>query len=360
MSDIDYKLPTLRFCDKRMGNFVEKTNMSSVFRDGDVIRKVTPIQYVRPTSLSIPDSVDVQMADSGEPDELVVGGREVTLFNYPLVMLGMSLQEAAILDTLADTDAATPVFYDFKFTLDDDYNLCAVLAMEYVEGKSLRNLIASTHASDKRGSSEYHALIGSIFLDVIETLDVCRDRGIIHRDVKPENVLITPENSSYNGVLFDFNVARVVNGTVDGYKFAPQLRRTFDADHDVKYKEEFGVEKPNYGAGTPLYKAPEMASGNSSGTPVSDVFSLGLTFWESLLGHPAAGYLPNPGPEKALFANYSQQDLEKLVGMVDAHFPGLTDIQRDAVKEATRSSLAVISAHRDIGAIVHAAELLQM
>ena len=359
MGDIDYKIPEVRFCDRRMGEFVERTVLSCIFRDNDVIRKVTPIQYVRPKSLVVPETVDVQMADSGEPDELVVGGRDVTLYNYPLVMLRKSLSEAAILDALTGTDAATPVFYDFRFTLDDNYNLCTVLTMEYVDGKSLRNLIASTHPSDNRGSSEYHALIGRTFLSIAETLDVCRSRGVTHGDVKPENILVTSNGSVYGGVLFDFNLGDVFGPDVDEFKFAPHLRGIVSIDQATKYCHEFGTKLPKHAPGTPIYKSPEKASGSSRGTPQSDVFSLGLSFWESLLGHQAAGYLSNPGDDKTIFVNYSQQDLDKLVGMVDENFPGLTSIQREAVKEATSRSLALIPAHRDISALVHAAKVLQ-
>src|SRR5215211_3169751 len=95
-------------------------------------------------------------------------------------------------------------------------------------------------------------------------LDVAHDAGLIHRDVKPSNILFTRDGEP---VLADFGIARLVEAqdslTVQGTLI-----------------------------GTPHYMAPEMASGGDVGR-ASDLYSLGVVLYEMLAGEPP---FPRPTP----------------------------------------------------------------
>ena len=81
--------------------------------------------------------------------------------------------------------------------------------MEYVEGRSLRDLIRSESPLDQNQASEIAAEIGS-------ALAFAHRAGVVHRDVKPGNVLLTRAG---NVKVTDFGIARA--GTSDGLTASP-------------------------------------------------------------------------------------------------------------------------------------------
>jgi serine/threonine protein kinase len=93
-----------------------------------------------------------------------------------------------------------------------------------------------------------------IFAEVAEALQHAHETGVIHRDIKPTNILLTPEGRAK---VIDFGLARVEN--------ALELSRTGDY------------------SGTPAYTSPEQAMGRRMGIDHrTDVFSLGVAFFEAL------------------------------------------------------------------------------
>jgi len=118
--------------------------------------------------------------------------------------------------------------------------------MRYVEGGSLADHL-------RRGPVDMVTAL-RITAQVAEALDYAHQRGIVHRDVKPSNILLTADGRPQ---LMDFGIAYVVSG--------PRLTRT-------------GV-----GIGTPEYMSPEQGQGR----PVdarSDIYSLGVVLYEMLTG----------------------------------------------------------------------------
>ncbi len=124
----------------------------------------------------------------------------------------------------------------------------ALLVTELVEGSTLADLAAEGALSDRE--------VAEIGADLCEAIDHAHSRGVIHRDIKPQNVQVSAEGE-FRAKLMDFGVARLADGaalTVAG---------------DV--------------VGTLAYLAPEQAEGRSAG-PEADVYSLALVLDECWSG----------------------------------------------------------------------------
>jgi len=124
----------------------------------------------------------------------------------------------------------------------------ALLVTELVEGSTLAELSAAGALADRE--------IAEIGADLCEALDHAHERGVVHRDVKPQNVLVATEQEAC-AKLMDFGVARLADGAA------------LTAPGDV--------------VGTLAYMAPEQAEGRAAG-PEADVYSLALTLYECWSG----------------------------------------------------------------------------
>jgi serine/threonine protein kinase/class 3 adenylate cyclase len=121
------------------------------------------------------------------------------------------------------------------------------LAMEYVSGGTLKDRI------EREGPLPTYEVV-EIALQVAQALRFAHERGIIHRDVKPQNILLT---ESGEAKVADFGIARVMDATA--------LTRTGSV------------------LGTPQYLSPEQALGQPA-SPRSDLYALGVVFYEMLTG----------------------------------------------------------------------------
>lgn len=124
----------------------------------------------------------------------------------------------------------------------------ALLVTELVEGETLAELSAAATLADRE--------IGEIGADLCEALDHAHSRGVVHRDVKPQNVIVAAGGETA-AKLMDFGVARLADGAA------------LTAPGDV--------------VGTLAYMAPEQAEGGAVG-PEADVYSLALTLYECWSG----------------------------------------------------------------------------
>ena len=120
--------------------------------------------------------------------------------------------------------------------------------MEYIEGKHLKQLLK------KRGNLTVTEVI-DIMLQITDGMALAHDSYIIHRDIKPQNIMIL-ENGLVK--ITDFGIAMAMN--------AAQLTQT------------------NSVMGSVHYLPPEQASGNGS-TLQSDIYSMGILMYELLCGH---------------------------------------------------------------------------
>ncbi len=121
------------------------------------------------------------------------------------------------------------------------------IVMEFIEGKHLKNLVK------KRGKLTTSEVI-DIMLQITDGLSVAHDSYLIHRDIKPQNIMIL-ENGLVK--ITDFGIAMAINNT--------QLTQT------------------NSVMGSVHYLPPEQASGKGS-TLKSDIYSMGILMYELLTG----------------------------------------------------------------------------
>jgi serine/threonine protein kinase len=133
----------------------------------------------------------------------------------------------------------------------------ALLVTELVDGSTLAELNRDGTLSDRE--------VGEIGADLCEALDHAHTRAVVHRDIKPQNVLVTEEGEPH-AKLMDFGVARLTDAAA------------LTAPGDV--------------VGTLAYMAPEQAEGRTAG-PEVDVYALGLMLYESWSGdHPTRRATP--------------------------------------------------------------------
>ncbi|GAB2696325.1 serine/threonine-protein kinase [Nocardia thraciensis] len=131
------------------------------------------------------------------------------------------------------------------------------LVMEFVDAQSLAALMRDKGPLDPREVARIGAKVAS-------ALTAAHDAGIVHRDVKPANILVA-DNGTVK--ITDFGISRAVG--------------------DVT------VTSTGFLAGTPAYLSPEVARGENP-EPASDVFALGSTLYAAVEGKPPFGEGDNP------------------------------------------------------------------
>ncbi|WP_309648536.1 serine/threonine-protein kinase [Nocardioides sp.] len=167
----------------------------------------------------------IGMAPGGSSPDLLRAEREARLaarLNHPHVV--------AVFDLVDEDDAQW-------------------LVMEYVEGSTLAELVRTSGALPVDQAA-------AIVAQAAEALAAAHEAGIVHRDVKPSNILVTPDGQVK---LSDFGIAR--------------------AEADASLTQTGLV------TGSPAYISPEVASGRQA-TDLSDVWSLGATLFHALAGAP--------------------------------------------------------------------------
>ncbi len=122
------------------------------------------------------------------------------------------------------------------------------IVFEFVEGENLKELIGRSGPPPLRRALE-------LALAVADGLSFAHEHGLVHRDVKPQNVLISSDGKVK---VTDFGIAR-----------------SLEVEH--------GVTQTGTVVGTGEYLAPEQASGGPI-SPATDVYSLGVVVWELLTG----------------------------------------------------------------------------
>jgi len=120
--------------------------------------------------------------------------------------------------------------------------------MPYVEGESLRDRLA------RQGELPIHDAV-KILVEVTDALAYAHARGVVHRDIKPDNVLL----SGRHALVTDFGVAKAVSEAAGGQ----------------------GVTTTGMAIGTPAYMAPEQAAADPHIDQRADIYAVGVLGYSS-------------------------------------------------------------------------------
>ena len=172
------------------------------------------------------------------------------------IRVAASLQQANIVPVLTTGTAEGLPYY----------------TMPYVEGESLRARLG-------RGPLSIGEAV-SILRDVSRALAYAHDHGVVHRDIKPDNVLL----SGHTAVVTDFGIAKAIAAAADGALGAT-------------------LTQLGTAVGTPTYMAPEQAAGDPGTDHRADIYAFGCMAYELLAGQPPFAGLP---PHKLLVAHMGE------------------------------------------------------
>lgn len=144
--------------------------------------------------------------------------------------------------------------------------------MPFIEGESLKHALhggRSTRFSPKEVLRVLH--------DVVDALTYAHERGVIHRDIKPGNVL----RSGNHAVVTDFGVAKAISAAM------PQV----------------GMTASGMAIGTPAYMAPEQLAGDPAADQRVDIYAVGLLAYELLTGQAP---FTAPSPQETMVAQLTR------------------------------------------------------
>jgi hypothetical protein len=257
----------------------EQLQIGSVLRD----RYLLKAQVAEGSMGTVYKALDRRLAETGEKNPFVA----IKVLSPRLSRNGTALralqQEAAKGRCLSHPNIVR--FID----LDREDDLFFIV-MEWLPGRSLARIL-----DDNRGSALEFRTAMDIVRQTARALSYAHQRGVVHADVKPGNIIITPEGRVK---LIDFGVARVRQKENEGKsRFDPSVMR----------------------AGSPAYSSMQVLTGEDP-VPADDVFSLGCLMYRLIAGYRVFG------PRNA--ADAAQEGMEPQVA------PGLSGEQWQVLRKA--------------------------
>ncbi len=158
------------------------------------------------------------------------------------------------------------------------------LVMEYLEGESLGDRV------ERRGPLE-PLVVCAIVEQVARALAEAHGHGVVHRDVKPDNILLIDDPERAHGVLaklIDFGLAQARQDLAPPLRSAPSAPRLPSGDASAAETRHFDVSGGEKGglarAGTPIYMSPEALAEGGPPTPRLDLWGLAATTFFAMTG----------------------------------------------------------------------------
>lgn len=176
------------------------------------------------------------------------------------------------------------------------------LVMEYVDGVDLRRML------EARRIEAAQAL--GLVMQICEALQFAHDRGVVHRDIKPGNILV---DRTGRVKIADFGLAKLLDPTV------PDV--TLTAAHHVM--------------GTPSYMAPEQMTSPLAVDHRADIYSLGVVFYEMLTGNLPVGRFPPPSRKVEVDVRLDEVVLRTLEQEPDRRYQHARDVRTDVASIGT-------------------------
>lgn len=182
--------------------------------------------------------------------------------------------------------------------------------MEYVEGADLAALMSEGEFSLR----EIQAMIGQ----VCDALDFAHEHGVVHRDIKPGNILIEEDGTAK---IVDFGLAKMED------PHDPGLTRTIST------------------MGTVQYMAPEQMKGLKNTDHRSDIYSLGVVLYELLTGKLPVGHFESPSErQEGLGPKFDEVVLKSLRENPEERQQRVTEVKEglaEAIAKPPRSQTAL-------------------
>ena len=157
--------------------------------------------------------------------------------------------------------AASRISHPNALTVTDfgeDENGIVFLVMEYLSGRTLKQVIR------EEGPLPLTRMV-DITRQVGDALNAAHEQGVIHRDLKSDNIMLIDTMTGDHAKVLDFGIAKI---------------KEPDGNRDTG-----GLTAPNLVIGTPQYMSPEQCSQDSEIDARSDIYSLGVIMYEMLVGH---------------------------------------------------------------------------
>lgn len=193
------------------------------------------------------------------------------------------------------------------------------LVMELVHGPNLREVLRRQVKLDP-----YYALL--IAEEVAKALAYAHARQVVHRDVKPENILLDPGSGAA-----EMDMERLFAGggraRLADFGIARSIERQDGA---------LTLTAPHHYVGTADYVAPECRQAGHAPTPVSDIYALGVVLYEMLTGRLPAGHFPPPSRMAKVPKRVDAIVLRCLAAEAEQRYGSSEELQRDLARARAR------------------------